>query len=67
MSLWKLCSLGKVEEMRAALDRGENVNSRDEAKRTVLMLAATLNNVSILRMLLEQLHVLLLLLRRLIG
>ena len=55
--LFKLCSLGQVEEVRAALARGEDANSRDAYNGTPLICAVSQcseNHVSILRLLLEQ-------------
>ena len=54
MSLWKLCLDGKVAKMRAALNKGENVNVRNSMNKTVLMYAAQENKISILKLLLEQ-------------
>ena len=54
MSLWKLCLDGKVAKMRAALNRGENVNVRNSMNKTVLMCAAQENKILILKLLLEQ-------------
>ena len=59
MSLWELCSLGKVDEARAALNEGEDVNSRNVniQNGTVLMSVAcnaSSDHISILKLLLEQ-------------
>ena len=57
MSLWKLCSLGNVGKVRAALATGRDVNSRSAENQTLLMLLATQsskNHLSILRLMLEQ-------------
>ena len=57
-SLLECFSLGHVAGMRAALDRGEDVNAKNESNQTVLMFAAAMppceTYVSILRLLLEQ-------------
>ena len=56
--LWKLCSLGEVERVRAALGREENVNQTGGSENlSPLMHAAgqsSDDHVSILRLLLEQ-------------
>ena len=55
--LWELCSGGQVEEVRAALERGADVNYKNPKNQTVLMNTATECSekyVSILRLLLEQ-------------
>ena len=55
--LRRLCSLGLVEEVRAALDRGEDVNHQNLKNETVLMYTAAMcieNQIPILRLLLEQ-------------
>ena len=52
--LWELCQLGKLAEVRAALARGEDVNSKDKLNQTGLMWAVIQNHNSIVRLLLEQ-------------
>ena len=57
LPLWRLCSLGQIEEVRVALNRGEDVNSQNAKNQTALMFAAggpSKNDVSILKLLLEQ-------------
>ena len=49
-----LCSEGKVDEVRAALARGEDVNSKHEDNSTGLMWALIHNHNLIVRLLLEQ-------------
>ena len=61
MSLWEVCSLGKVDEARALLklrfrvNKGIDVNRRNADNETVLMyVAGRCSHISILRLLLEQ-------------
>ena len=52
--LWKLCEQGNLAGVRAALARGEDVNSKDADNRTGLMCALMQKHNSIVRLLLEQ-------------
>ena len=53
--LWELCMQGELAEVRAALSRGEDVNSKNNFNQTGLMLAVMIpNRNSIVRLLLEQ-------------
>ena len=52
--LWKLCYDGKLAEVRAALARGEDVNSKDSNGNTALMHAVVYNHNSIVKLLLDQ-------------
>ena len=52
--LWQLCRDGKLDEVRRALARGEDVNSKNERNRTGLMLAVVHKRNSVVRLLLEQ-------------
>ena len=52
--MWKLCEDGKDAEVRAALARGEDANSKDENNRTGLMWAVMNKHISVVRLLLEQ-------------
>ena len=52
--MWKLCEDGKDAEVRAALARGEDANSKDENNRTGLMWAVMNKHSSVVRLLLEQ-------------
>ena len=52
--LWELCQLGWLAEVREALERGEDVNSKDNFNETGLMSAVVENHNSIVRLLLEQ-------------
>ena len=54
IALWELCEEGELTEVRAALARGEDVNSKSEDNDTGLMLAIVNGNNSIVRLLLEQ-------------
>ena len=57
-TLFDLCALGLVEEVRAALARGEDVNKQNHSNHTPLMAAAVNsdceNHVLVLKLLLEQ-------------
>ena len=52
--LWDLCLDGNLAGVRAALARGEDVNSKDGNNRTGLMCAVGQKHNSIVRLLLEQ-------------
>lgn len=52
--LWELCMGGKLAEVRAALARGEDVNSKDYDGKTALMLAVWNKHNSIVKLLLDQ-------------
>ena len=52
--LWQLCRDGKLEEVRRALARGDDVNNKGEFNTTGLMLAVWKNHNPVVRLLLEQ-------------
>ena len=52
--LWELCEEGELAEERAALARGEDVNSKNNDNKTGLMWAVESKHNSIVRLLLEQ-------------
>ena len=52
--LWTLCMDGKLAEVRSALARGEDVNSKDSSGTTALMLAVWYKHNSIVKLLLDQ-------------
>ena len=53
--LWKLCEAGRLDDVRAALARGEDVNSKDLDGQTGLMFAVeNKHNSQLVRLLLEQ-------------
>ena len=52
--LWEFCESGSLPEVRAALARGEDVNSKDEDGETGLMWAVSDGYDSIVELLLEQ-------------
>ena len=52
--LWILCRDGKLDEVRSALARGEDVNDKDSLGMTALMLAVANSHNSIAKLLLEQ-------------
>ena len=52
--LWELCQEGKLAEVRAALARGEDVNSKDSIGWTALMCAVLKKHNSIVKLLLDQ-------------
>ena len=52
--LWEMCKHGNLAEVRAALARGEDVNSKDGDNMTGLMWAVVMEGNSIVRLLLEQ-------------
>ena len=56
MSLWKLCSGEEFSPdlVRAALERGEDVNQRGPNNWSLLMFAAAKNKIPLLRLMLEQ-------------
>ena len=54
MTLWLACLRGDLKAVRAALTRGEDVNSKDDYDFTPLMRAVMNKNYSIVRLLLEQ-------------
>ena len=51
---WDFCHFGNVDEVRAALEKGKDVNCQNEKNQTALMQAARRDYVSIMRLLLEQ-------------
>ena len=53
-SLWKLCKDGKLDEVRSALARGEDVNDKDSDGITALMWAVRNKHNSIVKLLLDQ-------------
>jgi len=53
-ALYELCMDGKLDEVRAALARGGDVNDKDSDGRTALMWAVWKNNNSIVKLLLDQ-------------
>ena len=52
--LRELCGEGKIAEVRAALARGEDVNSKDSDGQTALMIAVWFKHNSIVKLLLDQ-------------
>ena len=56
MSLWMLCSGGEfsLDLVRAALERGEDVNQRGPNNWSLLIFAAAKNKIPLLRLMLEQ-------------
>ena len=56
--LWQLCSRGQVEEVREALERGENVDRQNPGNLPVLIFVVggqySENHIAILKLLLEQ-------------
>merc|ERR1712012_934830 len=52
--LWELCRDGKLAEVRAALARGEDVNSKDSYGQTALTRAVENKHNSIVKLLLDQ-------------
>ena len=52
--LWKLCEDGKLDEVRSALARGEDVNDKDSLGYTALMRAVIWKHNSIVKLLLDQ-------------
>ena len=52
--LWKLCEDGKLDEVRAELARGGDVNDKAYSGRTALMFAVMNRHNSIVKLLLEQ-------------
>ena len=52
--LWELCHDGKLDEVRAALSRGGDVNDKDSYGTTALMWAVANSHNSIVRLLLDQ-------------
>ena len=56
MSLWMLCSGGEfsLDLVRAALERGEDVNQRGPNNWSLLMFAVAKNKILLLRLMLEQ-------------
>ena len=53
-ALWELCEDGKLDEVRAALARGGDVNNKGPGGQTALMWAVGKGHNSIVRLLLEQ-------------
>ena len=51
---WDFCHFGNVDEVRAALEKGKDVNCQNEKNQTALIQAARRDYVSIMRLLLEQ-------------
>ena len=54
INLWKLCHDGKLDEVRSALARGEDVNDKDSWGTTALMYAVLGRHNSIVKLLLDQ-------------
>ena len=55
MSLFALCATGELDEMRAALEREEDVNERERFNSTMLMYATVVEDkIPLLKLLLEQ-------------
>ena len=52
--LWLLCMDGKLDEVRSALARGEDVNNKDSDGWTALMSAVRESHNSIVKLLLDQ-------------
>ena len=52
--LWKLCVDGKLDEVRSALARGEDVNDKNPYGQTALMFAVQEKHNSIVKLLLDQ-------------
>ena len=52
--LWELCRDGKLDEVRSALARGEDVNDKDSDGTTALMFAVWKKHNSIVKLLLDQ-------------
>ena len=52
--LWELCCDGKLDEVRSALARGEDVNDKHIDGWTALMLAVYRRHNSIVKLLLDQ-------------
>ena len=52
--LWLLCMDGKLDEVRSALARGEDVNDKDSYGWTALMFAVSRKHNSIVKLLLDQ-------------
>ena len=52
--LWRLCRDGKLDEVRSALARGEDVNDKDSYGQTALMWAVIWSHNSIVKLLLDQ-------------
>ena len=52
--LWDLCWAGKLDEVRSALARGEDVNDKDPFGITALMCAVIWSHNSIVKLLLDQ-------------
>ena len=52
--LWQLCAVGNHAEVREALARGEDVNSKGEANLTALKCAMFSGDTEIVKLLLEQ-------------
>ena len=52
--LWHLCVDGKLDEVRSALARGEDVNDKDSIGTTALMWAVMFKHNSIVKLLLDQ-------------
>ena len=52
--LWELCQDGKLDEVRSALARGEDVNDKDSIGETALMNAVCGRHNSIVKLLLDQ-------------
>ena len=53
-AIYELCRDGKLDEVRAALARGGDVNDKDSYGRTALMMAVWNRHNSIVKLLLEQ-------------
>ena len=53
MSLIEFCKKGDLEGVKAALQRGEDVNTKDDAGRTGLMWAVIYNHNSVVALLLN--------------
>lgn len=54
MSLFALCATGELAEVKAALERGADVNERERFNTTMLMYATQVGKIPLLKLLLEQ-------------
>merc|ERR1712165_562383 len=53
-NLWRLCYDGKLDEVRSALARGEDVNDKDSYGSTPLICTVYMRHNSIVKLLLDQ-------------